>query len=570
MSDVTTNDGGSRTGLWLAGGLVLLLGGLGLRSYLQEDPVVELTLEERYKRDWRLTHFSFAGCAFGRTFDADTSDMLPVLVGKLDGRGGVASLQYAKREVAAAGEAAIPHLTRLFDEVDHDAFRQGVAQNVVEVVNQMDEGWGLPILRRAMEHPEEGVLLKAVAGLRRFGEPADYDLVLGRFEMARTATTRLDLVAALVELDHDRLVDDFLKWLEWGYHGDVYKYVAPHVCTVTSPDRIASLRERASGAAIGPLVRTYLIAPSARDGDLISLEEILDRSNGPALQLAIGAIKALGLVGLGDRAAKPFRDHASHEVRLAAAEVLVGYAQEDEVARTAMLPILERGLEDPSPEVRKFVREALLRQGHEPTLAACLQDLRGHPTLRGEAIAALHKTWDVLPDAPDRALAILEAKAAEPLPLKERIGLCSAIGLVPRRAAAELLFAQEDQLPEAVGGVERYHYLCGQVFNTGEPGRALLREKLATETDPFRRLGLISFVWQDHEDVSRETLIEAFLDTDRNPFERLLVAELLIKLGPAQRVAPMIKRAYLEITHPDVRPAMQCLLWAHFGDHFED
>ena len=37
--------------------------------------------------------------------------------------------------------------------------------------------------------------------------------------------------------------------------------------------------------------------------------------------------------------------------------------------------------------------------------------------------------------------------------------------------------------------------------------------------------------------------------------------------GPAEEVAPLIKRVYLNNTEFHIRPAMQCLLWTWYGQH---
>ena len=38
--------------------------------------------------------------------------------------------------------------------------------------------------------------------------------------------------------------------------------------------------------------------------------------------------------------------------------------------------------------------------------------------------------------------------------------------------------------------------------------------------------------------------------------------------GPASEVAPVLKQVYNETTHTVVRPALQCLLWTWYGQHF--
>ena len=93
----------------------------------------------------------------------------------------------------------------------------------------------------------------------------------------------------------------------------------------------------------------------------------------------------------------------------------------------------------------------------------------------------------------------------------------------------------------------------------------MLAERLAVETDPFRRLDLLNYIWQDHTDASRDILMSIVTDPTRDEYERLYAADRLIRVGPATVVAPVLKRVYLDSTHRYVRPAFQCLLWTWYG-----
>ena len=118
-----------------------------------------------------------------------------------------------------------------------------------------------------------------------------------------------------------------------------------------------------------------------------------------------------------------------------------------------------------------------------------------------------------------------------------------------------------------------HRFICGLSWNTGEAGRALLRSRLGSETDPERRLDLIEWIWQDRSEASRETLLAAMLepveglDADVRPLEVLYLADRLAVMGPADVVAPP-DRVGLQGSPPTpvVRPALQCLLWQWFGD----
>ena len=61
-------------------------------------------------------------------------------------------------------------------------------------------------------------------------------------------------------------------------------------------------------------------------------------------------------------------------------------------------------------------------------------------------------------------------------------------------------------------------------------------------------------------------LFEAALREDVTPYEILVAADYLVRLGPASEVAPILKRVALRLEHPEVRPALQCLLWRFYGE----
>ena len=561
----TTDTSGGGIGLWLAGGLILLLGALGVRAMLHEEVVVELTLEEQYRQHPRLRHLEFGGCEFGRTFDADTSDMVSVLVSKLDGRGGRDALEIARTEVAAAGAAAIEPLTRMFDQVFSDPFRQGVVQNILGACALMEDDSGLEIMRRGLDHPSDAALLAAVDGLRVRGQAVDYDRLKQRLVMTRSPGSRNSISAAMAYVDLQALLIDLAGWIERSENVDLYPGLTKKACGATEPEMVAKFLSLRSSPALSPVQQCYLIAPAARDGNLAALQELIETTADSHPARARAAIEALGFVGLGQEVQTAFLDHPGPKVRLAAAEVLAAYDDYE-----AILPAFERGLNDQSVEVRTFVRRYLVQQGHEHAIAMCIQDLRGDKLGRSTAIQDLMAEWDLNSGVPERAFQALKARAAEPATAKDRNDLIRSIGFIPLREAAEFVMAQYDVLPPTIGHLDSFEWCCGAVFNTGEAGMQLLRELYAAETDPMKRIALIQYIWQDKAEASLEVMLEAFLDEATNPYERLFLADRMIRIGPATRLAPIIKRTYLGITHPVVRPALQCILWSFYGDHYQD
>ena len=138
-----------------------------------------------------------------------------------------------------------------------------------------------------------------------------------------------------------------------------------------------------------------------------------------------------------------------------------------------------------------------------------------------------------------------------------------AIGMTPSDEAQRFLYGLALELDlEPVEGLRAHRWMCMQMANSGVLGRAVLLEGLASERDPVRRLDLIWAYATVHgdEDV-REALLVLTEDDSLHPLERLFSAGRLVRVGPSHEVAPRLKRTCLRIEHPEVRKALQCMLW---------
>jgi hypothetical protein len=212
---------------------------------------------------------------------------------------------------------------------------------------------------------------------------------------------------------------------------------------------------------------------------------------------------------------------------------------------------------------------ALVERGDERAIHQALELLDGHLGQRDQGITALRAGWERNPES--RALALTRllriSRSQESSP--GQIATLQTISLIPLRDAAEYLLDVGLQTQQRIKGMTAFRWCVGQIFNTGPVGRQLLREQLEQETDPFRRMSLIEYIWQDRSEEARECLMGVLQDETRNPWERLYVAGRLTVMGPAGAVAPIVKRVYLSITHRHVRPALQCMLWTWYGQHYE-
>lgn len=519
-----------------------------------------LTLEERYLEDDRVGPLVY-NCPFGRAFDEPTVDMIEVLVSKLE-MGTREPLMAAKQELATIGAAAIPAMRSLFDRTYQNPWKHGVVENVLAVCTLMDDPLGLDMLRYALGHPQESVRQSALRGLGIHGDPTDYDLVQGWLPMVQSPQLRAAYAGCMGALDPERLGADLARWLEDGLQEDLYPHVMGAVRKVRDPDTAQTLKVLAADR--DDVWTSMLYGPAAALGDQEALDSIHRDLQSEEPILRQYAVQTLGSIGRGLDAALLFND--SHTgIRGVVAQVLVDSEPSEEINAW-----LRDGIADRDERVLEICLGALAGRRDELAVAHSLALLEGNPVERSLGIrslrVALREDPALAAEAVARLLPLIEvASGGGSVPVE----LLQTLAQVPSRKAALYLMDLAMSTGGLIKGLDSFRFLAGQVWNTGPVGHALLREQLLVEEDPFRRLSLIEFVWQDHSDASRDLLLDVLQQERRHPFERLYIADRCTRLGPASRVASVIKRVYLELTHIDVRPALQCMLWIWYGQHFE-
>ncbi|MDE0903161.1 MAG: hypothetical protein OSB42_00895 [Planctomycetota bacterium] len=549
---------------WPAVVMLVVIGLMAWRGWNTSE-TIPVSLEHELQQDVRIRRLTDE-CFIGLPFQGDTSDMIPVLVSKLE-MGTREPLQAATRELAAIGAEAMPELRRLFDQCASDPFLQGVLKNVVEVCALMDDPAGLTILRSGMDHAADPLRMAAADGMTRHGMPEDYDNVFRWMDNSRNPSTKVSFCKALYAMDPDRFLADALKWLQMGHHADLYAQFCMHVTLVTDPVLAEAFGKAADFHDVNPSTRLYLIAPAAAQGNQILMEELLSIAQGEHPRLAAMALDALGRVGLDAPAEEALLHDQRLEVRLGAVGVIRSIRDLDRRAQ-----LLRLGLADPAVEVRDLCVSELLLLGDPEARQHALQLLRGTDGERAAGIRRLRPAWGANPEAVSEALVLLKEELAANPQRARHLSLIQSVAMIPSQDAVDLLWAAESSLIGRVKGQAPFRYLCGQIWNTGPIGQAFLREQLIHESEPFRRLALIEWIWQDHSDQSREILLEAMLnepagaDPIARPYEVLYLADRLAVMGPASRMAPRIEWVYKETTHIVVRPALQCMLWQWYGD----
>lgn len=597
---------GSR-GPAIAGILVVVLAAAGLYSRLNSEPAAPvLTLEQRYLQDRRVSTLVY-DCQFGRTFDADTSDLVPVMISKLN-LGQRGPLRSYKEELATVGAPAIPGLRRLFDDAYGDKWRSGVLENVLAVCALMDIDDGAELARLAIQHPNSNVRLAALDTLASHGTVEDYDLIYPWLSRVTSEQELGDYLRTLAMVDGPRFYRDWLGMMREGRFKPIWLLIGTRVHTVYDPEVVAGMADFAMSPDLNGSVLPFLLGPAARDGDQVAHAFLIERLKSEVPTRVQFTLEALRRVGFGVDAGPVLVESENPALRKLAAEILT-QAEPTERVRG----YLDQGLSDPDPNVRGVCMTALIRMGDELSQSQAvallggtiLERRRGIDALAGAVAqtpfssadggmrvtddlnipeyvdgapegADLEETELVLQSglgwAGDAALAqrvfeVLTAEYAQSPGRAQRISILKALGRVPITAAGNFVLDAAPDLGESVGSHHSLRWCAGQVYNSGEAGRALLRERLSTESAPFRRMDLIAFVWQDRSEASLEILLEILEAPGTHPFERLYVADRLTRMRASSRVAGAIKRAYLACTHPEVRPALQCLLWTWYGQH---
>jgi hypothetical protein len=224
------------------------------------------------------------------------------------------------------------------------------------------------------------------------------------------------------------------------------------------------------------------------------------------------------------------------------------------------------GASDIVREIRKLCLGALVSRGDASARDTLLQMLSGPREDLETALHALRESFARDPELARAAFDILEKLARnERVAITDPRAIDRAIGQIPLPVATQFLVDRAATATGMVSGLPAARWYMQQAGNTGPPGRAFLRARWDDETDLARRFDLImagSFEKTDDVRIFLEHVIESERAT---PWEILFAADILVHLGPASHVAPLLKRATLRVSDPRVRPALHCLLWAWYG-----
>ena len=547
----------------LSGAIALLILGPCFAGCGGEDePAPATPATKDWTKDDRLVEFLSPCGGLGR-FAGDTSEMLPVLVRKLQ-NSQLNVLRNVREELARAGQPAVVELERVVRELYTDPHGSHTIVNALGVLELSDEGGcpeGLRTLSYCLEHPQETVRSAAILALARHAAPEHYDDLTSLLRIHGEAT-RGTIFTALHVADSGRFEADLARWMAAGEYPGQWARGARLVAS--SADQKTSERFAEIALVLPDLeARAFLLAVVSESGGGAALESLLTLLDDPDPQLRAFALAALEYTDEREPVVKVLAEDPVPALRSMAASLLGPHAAEKRV-RDALFA----GVSDANSDVRLSCMLLLQKAGDSATADYVLTLLDGPRPDLELAHRACRDAWEHHPGLPERALAILARRHEEiaEQPLAEREFLVQAIASVPGTASARLVLEiARAAADEKIHRMSGFRWVAMQAGNAGPEGHQVLMAAWREEADPERRMDLLWPATGGHDDATREFLIEVLQAGRTLPHERLYVAERLAEEGPASEVARLIKRAALRMGDPVFRPAMECLLWRWYG-----
>ncbi len=550
----------SRRGAWLSAVAIALVA-FGLLRVCGRDSGetsgATPPVEPEIRRDDRIAYL-LPPCAHPEPFLADTSDMIAVLVSKL-GKGQLDPLRQAKSELARMGPEVLPELRRFFERAYVDPLSAPLVINAIGVAGLMESDDGREILLDGLQHPQETVRLAAVRGLGPHVRAHDYDRLMPLMPITGShfglAIAQLAAVA-----DRERFEAELLEWLAAGKYPSLWEELFPLIADTERPSTLKRMSELVGGSEGVP--RLTMLAALARSGDAdasAQVDQMLAGAEGFSRLMIVRALHGAKLTG---RIARRVVDDPDVAVREFVARALAGEPPTPE--RLALLRVASG---DSERTVRLTALTALVADGDEAAVNEALELLRGDKSDLEDALTVLRGGFQKIPDLAERALSVLlRLRSGDLQPVRvDRFALDRALGHIPLRAAAEELYRAALAAEGEIQGIRAHRWYLQQLGNVGEAGRQVARERWESESDPLRRMDLVTASSYDDTPAARDLLVRV-IDSERStPEEVLYAARLLVKIGPATTTAPYLKRATLKVPDARIRTALHCLLWEWYG-----
>lgn len=485
---------------------------------------------------------SRADCA---PFFGDTSELAPALVQRLlDGSRD--TLRWVRAELMRGGPAVVAELERVVAENSGQPAHATRVMAALDMLGSLPDDAGRPAALKSLLHPGDSVRIAALGVLRAHPSPGDWEAVAALLPGA-SDDLAMHVRATLSACDPPRAGRLALEELASG-RADERTCVV--LATASDPLLLDAMRRAQAAAPLG--VRVHLLAGLARAADAAARAELADLLVSAAPAVRQSAATACAQAELDELLLRAARDEDPALRLLCVKRCAVSNVQ-------GGAAVLRDALDDPSEDVRAAALEALALARDPQAVDTAWAMLAQNAAARTTALRCLRPVLEA--DAPFRRRVV--ARLLELRPQAESAAareIDRALALVPDEEAAAFLALKASSVPGSVQGVAAHRWYCDLLGGMGAPGGARLRTLLEAERDAARRLDLVWAVSFARDDEARRALRAVVDDEAGGPYEILMAADLLVRLGPAAETAPLLKRVALRIRQPVVRGALNCLL----------
>jgi hypothetical protein len=491
-------------------------------------------------------------------YDVDTSNTLGILAETLE-RGHRDPLRRAREELGSMGSAGLEVASRAIDAHFESPDGSAHLRNALEVVHRSSAPEARELCLRVLRHRDIGLAALAAAALEKHGLPEDYERLIACFDSA-PPEFKLRFFMAAARLAPERAQRQVLDWIDRGELAGIWDECGSLLAEASAPDVVGRLSPLWPG--MPPRFKALLAAPCARAGEEEALGFLREDASSAEQWRAESAVTALHRARMFDELDAVARRGQVASARLRALNSLAapGIAEQHLEAFRANLNSTDEGLSAAALAV-------LVRVCDESAIARALAlASEGDNEALRTAMSALREPMQSDPALAERVLRALEERRGPEtgLGVAEQMRTLQAIGQVPLESAAASLVARALKAQGEVAGMSARRWLLQQASNAGPVGQRQLAKELDTADDTLLRLDLIEAIAAWGGPVSVDVLVR-FVESERaRPYEILLAAERLTRVGRVEEVAPTLKRVALRVTQADVRVALQALLWLNY------
>ena len=494
-------------------------------------------------------------CEKNYYYDKDTGDVVGILLEKLQ-HGGSDQLKRSKEELSELGVIALPEVSRLLNRNFDSEGGFSVVQNCIEILGSMNTPGAHDPLVKCLDHPRDAVRAATLRALTKgTAQPEDFERLLGHLPVEREVPRQLAAVSLYVA-DPVRAANEYLDWFESNRNQDLWPFVIAKVVQERDPGVVSRCGEVFD--KVPDVVGMWLAASASAAGNSEAFALIQNLLMSPSEGQRTPAVTAMIGAGMLDELRPMLNGDPNANIRTLIGQAAIGADPAPEWLLEEMTTMLGDG----SAQVRNLALGYLVSVNEPTALDLCISMLRGTRSELQDSVLVLVQR---LPSQPEFAIRCMEtlfevdAKESH-LELSERVSTLQAIGQIPLAEAAMYLREMGLSGKGKAQSLDVHRFAMLQAANTGTLGREWLREELASETNPKRRLDIIWAISSDRDELSRSFLID-HIQSEIGPNELLFSADRLVRIGPTSRVAPVLKRVALDVRDQTVRSAIQCLLW---------